>query len=357
MCLALSIGGYGKYLPPVERWILHDDELAGGEYGLQCLMGLGLCFFSALQPRRAWSVFRRANTLLQLNEIHRTHRKSERLDSIFWQLFRADRWMSLMIGLPYSMPDDLCDIYIPQPNSTSHVTFHYRHLAVLTGHVIDCLKSLSGPSLSTIAKINEQIDSVAIHLPPGYLDLGEVSSCPDAKEKYTRIFRITQVHQLKSYLHFPLFLQRADEVKRAYGRSVCVDSSRSLLETFLVIYDDNPTRAVMDNNIKLTGFSAFAAAVTLFLHILNCGQTTTAGRASASHANWRDENIISRTMIALKDCAGSQANSLCGQCHTALEGLVSTCREAGNGKTRKILLPYFGVVSIGQKQDNQSRDQ
>lgn len=55
---------------------------------------------------------------------------------------------------------------------------------------------------------------------------------------------------------------------------VCVDSSRTLLEAFLVIYDDNLTRAAMDNNIKLTGFSAFTAAVTLFLNLLDCGRNT-----------------------------------------------------------------------------------
>lgn len=66
-CLAFSFGDFERYLPPVERWILHDDELAGCEQGLQCLIGLGLCFFSALQPRKAWRVYRRANGLLQLH--------------------------------------------------------------------------------------------------------------------------------------------------------------------------------------------------------------------------------------------------------------------------------------------------
>lgn len=198
----------------MERWFLHDDELAGCEHGLQCLMSLGLCFFSAMQPRKAWSVYRRTNGLLQLNGIHRSHRKSEKLDSIFWQLFHADRWMSLMIGLPYSAPDDLCDLYIAPADEASLVTFHYRSLAVLTGRVIDCLQALNGPSLSAIARVNEKIDAVASHLPRGYLDIAQVSACQNPKEKYARIFRLVHVHQLKASLHLPLFLQRSDKTKR-----------------------------------------------------------------------------------------------------------------------------------------------
>lgn len=351
VCLAFSVGTFEKYLQPVELWVLHDDELASGEHGLQCLMGLGLCFFSALQPRKAWTVYRRANSLLQLNGIHRTHRKSEKLDSIFWQLFHADRWMSLMIGLPYSTPDDLCDLYIPPVDSIPLVTFHYRHLAVLTGRVIDCLQALNGPSLSTIAKINEQIDVIASHLPPDYLDITHVSTHQDPKEKYARVFRLTHVHHLKASLHLPLFLQRCDEAKREYGRRICVDSSRIFLEAFLAIYDDNPTRAVMDNNIKLTGFSAFASAITLFLYLLDCGQGTASRRPSSQKDTLYDENLISRTMAALRDCSGGQPSSLCGQCHAALEGLVTICREVGNGRVRKIALPYFGVVSIWPKKN------
>ncbi|OQE24939.1 hypothetical protein PENFLA_c009G08600 [Penicillium flavigenum] len=52
---------------------------------------LGLCLISALQPRRAWLVYRKANALLQLMGIHRSRRRSESLDLIFWQL-SADRW-------------------------------------------------------------------------------------------------------------------------------------------------------------------------------------------------------------------------------------------------------------------------
>lgn len=93
-----------------------------------------------------------------------------------------------MIGFPYSIPDDLCDLYIPPANETPLVTFHCRRLALLTGRVNDCLQALNWPSLSAIARVNEKIDVVASHLPHGYLDMAQVSACRNPKEKYTLIF-------------------------------------------------------------------------------------------------------------------------------------------------------------------------
>lgn len=67
LCLTFSTGEHARYIPSVERYILNDDELASSKYGFQCLVALGLCLLSGSQPRRMWTVYRRANTLLQLH--------------------------------------------------------------------------------------------------------------------------------------------------------------------------------------------------------------------------------------------------------------------------------------------------
>ncbi|KAK9852029.1 hypothetical protein MYU51_009013 [Penicillium brevicompactum] len=346
VCLALGTGVFETYLSAVERWVLHDDDLAGCQYGLECLMGLGLCYFSAMQHHRAWSVYRRANTLLQLQGIHRAHRESEKLDGIFWQLFHADRWLSLMIGLPYSVPNGLCDLYIPPAGSGSFTTFHHRHLAILTSQVIDCIQATSAPSLSTISAIDEKIDALATHLPLHYLDITYISNLQDKREKYARIYRLTQVHQLKSYLHLPLFLQRFNLPKRRYGREICANNSRLFLEAFFLLCGDDPQRASTDNSIKLTGFSAFTAAVTLFLTILDNTRGTTKDSVTPSENNKYDETLIKKAMETLQICSAGNVDSLCGRCLEALNGLVSVCQETGYDTVHKVDLPYFGILSI-----------
>ncbi|KNG88999.1 hypothetical protein ANOM_002423 [Aspergillus nomiae NRRL 13137] len=317
LCFAFSTGDFGKYLCPVEQLILHDDDLAGGRYGLQCLMALGLCYMSSLQPRRAWIAYRRANTLSQLAGIHQTHRNSELLDSLFWQLFSADRWVSLMIGLPHSVPKNLCDLYIPTLEESTPIKFHARHLSVLTGRVIDCLQINKEPTLSAVIRTDEQIDEVTSQLPAGYLDMEQISLCEDISEKHARLYRLANIHQLKAHLYLPFFLQSS---------------------------------ARIDNSVKLSGFSALTAAVIVFLHLL--GRDTSWGTTSKLDSKWYDQSLISRTRSALKDCSEDQPSSLSGQCHAALEELVTSCQSLAKGTSRQIAVPYFGIVTVHRKCDD-----
>ncbi|RAK80227.1 fungal specific transcription factor domain-containing protein [Aspergillus fijiensis CBS 313.89] len=206
VCLALSTGDHDRYLKPVESWIL------------------------ALQPCRAWSVFRTANTRLQLAGLHKTNRKTEAYDPVFWQIFGADRWISLMIGLPYSIPDHLCDLHIPAPTESSRIRYHWRHLTVLTGRVIDSLQAQPPVSLSQLIAVEEQIDAIA--------------ASPDGSDKSARL---------------PLCRLRAD--------NVCQQRARAFLQTFLALYDLDPRTAQVDNNMKLADFTALAAGVVLYLNL------------------------------------------------------------------------------------------
>lgn len=244
------------------------------------------------------------------------------------------------------MPENLCDLYIPPIEKTTPVEYHYRHMTLLTGRVIDCLQSVQGPSLSTAIAIDEQIDEVTGHLPSGYVDLAQISVCQDAKEKYIRIFRVAQIHQLKSFLYLPLFLQPTGygqgHDRQGYARTACVSSARAVLEAFMEIYESNPSTASIDNGIKLTGFTALTAAVILFLSLT--------GELRGEQRR-HDEGLINRTNVALEGCSEGKPRSLCGQCHTTLETLVASSRAIGRGAAvQKVTVPYFGVLSIGRRQ-------
>ena len=352
LCFAFSTGDYNRYLTPVESWMLADTFHATNVYDFQFLMGLGLCLMSALRPRRAWMVYRKANTLLQLAGIHRSHRRSEALDLIFWQLFSADRWVSLLIGLPHSVPDHLCYLPIPPIDQSTPVTFHHRHMTLLTGRVIDCLQSPTGFSFTSIVSVEEEIDEVTAQLPPNYLSMSDITACPDADERSARLYRLTEVFQLKTFLYLPLFLQQCNINKQKptqgqmmhsyYGRTACLSSARSLLETFLILYDMDPTTAVVDNSMKLTSFTALTAAVVLFLNLLAGSHPTESSDS--------DTMLINKAVAVFEACSEGKPRSLCGQCHTALADLVSCSQTLGKGESREIVVPYFGSVEITRKE-------
>ncbi|RAH46198.1 Zn(II)2Cys6 transcription factor [Aspergillus brunneoviolaceus CBS 621.78] len=367
VCLALSTGDHDRYLKPVESWILSESSFTGHVYDYQCMIALGLCLLSALQPCRAWSVFRTANTRLQLAGLHKTHRKTEAYDAVFWQIFGADRWISLMIGLPYSIPDHLCDLHIPAPTESSHIRYHWRHLTVLTGRVIDSLQAQPPVPLSQLIAVEEQIDAVTSKLPLGYLDFLEIAASPDGSDKSARLYRLSHIHQLKAFLYLPYFLQSLETTTTttmaepghcaAYGRTTCARSARAFLQAFVALYDLDPRTAQVDNSMKLTAFTALAAGVVLYLNLPSTQRSPVTPRPPPpmpenleSPTEAVDWTLIHRTIAVLQVCAEDKAHSLCGQCHRALRDLVvggGTCDE---GHPRRITVPYFGVITITRRQ-------
>jgi hypothetical protein len=215
-----------------------------------------------------------------------------------------------------------------------------------------------GYTFSTVVGVDQEIDKITAQLPLDYLSMPHIAACPDADEKSARLYRITEISQLKTFLYLPLFLQQCDPYKRElaqsqnslYGRSICLNSTRPLLKAYLALYDMGPTAAVMDNSMKLTSFTALAAAVILFLNLLAGAHPTTGSIADPTSPSTleSDTMLISRTVAVFEKCSEGKPQSLCGQCHTALAELISCSQILGRGESRKITVPYFGLVEIAR---------
>lgn len=335
--LAISTGDLQKYLPAVERRIVNVDEYAGCEYGLGCLMALGLCYISSLQPRRAWTIYRRANALLQLNGLH-VRRKTEKHELLFWQLFHADRWVSLMIGLPYCISEDFCDVAVQSMGEISPGTWLYRQLGLLTGLVIDCLQNVKGPTWTSILRVEERMDEIKAQLPVQYMDLNDIRTCTDLSDKYTRLYRLIHWHQLRAHIHLPFLLRSGTQERYRFNRECCVEDCRRLLEGYLEIFDTDPAVAAFGTVLN---FTAFVAAVIVLMNVA-CYQQTPQAQADQ---DWR---MLYRVMDAIKHGGTTDvAGLICRKCHTALEQLVSSARLPDEGEIpKRVVLPYFGTLII-----------
>ncbi|CAI7592044.1 unnamed protein product [Penicillium palitans] len=92
-----------------------------------------------------------------------------------------------------------------------------------------------------------------------------------------------------------------------------------------------PNTAVVDNSIKLTSFTALAAAVVLFLNLLASSHPTTEPIANPTRPLTleSDTMLINRTVAAFEACSEGEPQSL---------------RVLGKGESREITVPYFGLV-------------
>ncbi|GKZ31870.1 hypothetical protein AbraIFM66950_000781 [Aspergillus brasiliensis] len=250
------------------------------------------------------------------------------------------------------VPENLCDLHISAPDEKSFVNFHYRHLSILTGRVIDCLQSDKGPALSTVTSVDEQIDEITAQLPIGYVDLEQIKLCEHAKGKHARAFRLAHIHSLKAHLYMPLFLQGSHGDKQEYSRAACVRSARTLLEAYLLLYESDPATSRTDNSIKQSAPSALTAAVIVFLNLLGYGRNIAADAVQdrATDKIYAKE-LIERILVALESWSEDQPGSLSGQCHATLKDLVKSSRELHKGERREIAVPYFGRVTVDRRED------
>ncbi|KXT08325.1 hypothetical protein AC579_924 [Pseudocercospora musae] len=342
---AIGTGDRQRFLPIVENTVLNDDEYASTKSGFNCLMAVGLCHMAALQPRRAFMIYRRATSLVQLSNIH-SRRTSDRHDAIFWPLFHADRWASLMIGLPYSLPDHICDLTIPSSPTDDPGDYLYKSLAIITGKVIDCLQSIKGAHLSATIKVEEEMEAVRSQLPIGYLDLNDIRMCANLPEKYTRLYRVVHFHQLRAYVHLPFFFRSEEEPRYDFSRRTVVEDSTKLLEAYVEIFETDP---IMASNGTVLNFTAFTAAVVLLLDLVGYGAREEP--VSRPHSATRDHelHLVHRTLDAIK--AGSEtkiSGLLCRKCYESLRHLLRSAYDVQCSVDR-FVLPYFGVITMIKK--------
>ena len=106
-----------KSLKVVNKLVLADDEFAGTIDGIECLSLLSKHESNQGRIRRAWICTRRGVLFSQLLGLHRRSKNYppeviQRRESVFRAVYQADRFMSLMLGLPYGAAQQHCEMDI-----------------------------------------------------------------------------------------------------------------------------------------------------------------------------------------------------------------------------------------------------
>lgn len=251
-----------------------------------------------------------------------------------------------MIGLPYSLPDHICDLTIPTSPTDDPGDYLYKRLGIITGKVIDCLQSIKGAHLSATIKVEEEMEVARSQLPSGYLDLNDIRMCTNLSEKYTRLYRVVHFHQLRAYVHLPLFFRSEEEPRYDFSRRTVVEDSTKLLEAYVEIFETDP---IMSSNGTVLNFTAFTAAVVLLLDLVGYGARDEPGSRPRSATRDHEVHLVHRTLDAIK--AGSEtkiSGLLCRKCYESLQYLLrSACNVECSGD--RFVLPYFGVITMIKK--------
>lgn len=169
-------------------------------------------------------------------------------------------------------------------------------------------------------------------------------------EKCTRLYRLIHWHLLRSLVHLPFFLREESQDRYEFSRKACINSSRAILEAYLEIID---TDAMMAYHGTILNFTAFAAAIIVLLGLIHYGRPKESEGPIPQWQIEKDWNSIHRILQALKTGASYRITRvMCRKCHGALETLIASVESTDEQGPTRVVLPYFGTISITRKQQH-----
>lgn len=334
-----------RCLYAVDRWIVSDDEYMGTLDGLECSMLQAKVYADIGQARRAWLTFRRAIGFAQLMGLHRNRNGSHARESIWWSLYQGDKLMSLMLGLPYAISDEHCNMEMDGRSIDdvfNSLTFIAK-IAQFARKVIDKIQAIKEFTFSSLMDLDQEMDAYATKIPPDWRNVPPFSELTDPTEWQGKILSMMCFHQTRVFLHMPFMLKSITNSGYDCCRDACIGGAREMLRLYHMLRAPGiPAYAC-----KAVDFVGFTASVLVILGLLGYGRTAVHD-PEQDELDWR---LIDTSIEILKRASSEKGGKVAEQSYQALEQLsqVHNFDCAGpdlDGRSTKIAIPFFGTISV-----------
>ena len=338
----------------VDRLVIADDDFAGSGQGVELMLFQAKTYVNCGQPRRGWLILRRAISMAQLIGLHPRSKMQcgdftrERREMSWWTLYEVDRYLSMLLGLPYAMSDE-ADVLLFGDDQTHPTLVYRRKLAVAAGHVIDRNRASASASLSATMEVDQRLDDHAKTMPTEWWDVGSAQAAGVARQIiFERLGTQMWHYQIKIFLHMPFMLESAKDCRYEYSRMACLEATRHMIRNYHGLRQDTGGTYYM---CKIFDFQGFSAAVLLLLSLLGHRSPKVLDAPEQEAKDWR---LIQDTIDVLRRASTTEdSNSVSVQgLHvlntlTALryEGTSAEARQKLKG-TGKFVIPYFGTITI-----------
>ncbi|KAL0254684.1 hypothetical protein SLS55_009206 [Diplodia seriata] len=358
--VALDLENLNNSLAMVDALIISDDEYAATVEGMECAILVSKCYSEIGQPRRAWLAARKGLTYAQLMGLHRSHATNETWDSVWWSLYQTDRFLSLLLGLPYGVADAHCDMnYFGKDKDADGQRDFMQKLSVLAGKVIDRTQGVHELSLGAALELDQELDTMVDSMPAGWWDTqSQLLHAIDPVQTVTlreRLLAQICFQQLRVYLHLPFMLRSAsvpNSAKFEYSRTTCYSASRELLTLYHFLRGGNGEPLY---ECKVIDFLGFTAAVLIMLGLLGYSRLHNAnGAAGYQNQNIlteeQDWRLIEMTMDIFGRASNEKGGKVAAQSLKVMQQLSSVRNRDVAGEdtecTQRIVIPYFGAITI-----------
>ena len=344
----------------IDEMVLNDDGLAGTIDGIECIMLRAKYEMNCGRIRKAWLTFRRGISFAQLSGLHKRSANSTndssqsvRAESLWKALYSGDRFLSLMLGLPYGPSEIHSDIGrdsessakgIKVENTSEH--YFYR-LSNIVGHIIDRNQQLpSNNMLPLTFKIESEMMELAGTMTSEWWKSGRDPYAANERMASQLLPQFWH-YQARSLLHLPFMLKATTDRLQEYSKMATVESAREMIARYRVI---RPAQGFGSHICKMIDFQVFTAAMILVLNLLDHYRKTETFNNSEAES---DQDLILITTDILRRASNETDGGVATQAARALE-MFGKIKEMplpvgkyGGDCTAKVVIPYFGTVTIG----------
>ncbi|KAH7401765.1 hypothetical protein DE146DRAFT_611051 [Phaeosphaeria sp. MPI-PUGE-AT-0046c] len=351
ICASDESSDVDRYIEAVDRWVLSDDEYAASLEGIECLILKSKWYADVGQPRRAWIAYRKGLMYAQLMGLHRKRTTSAAHESIWWALYHGDRFLSLLLGLPYGISDAHCDLTMPDlgTGEYTHPLNAITKVSQLAGRVIDRNQGIAEQSFAWALQLDQELEDLWKQLDPAWLDYSELLADAESNAAELRERLMGQIcfHQIRVYLHLPFMLKSASNSRFTYSRTACLNGSREVLR----LYQALRTGTVQPlYECKAIDFIGFTAAVLIQIGLLNFGSTTQASNPKEVEGDIR---LIEISIDIFRRASSEKGGKVAMQSAQVLEKMMGKFKgnipndhdECTSGRS-DFVIPYFGTISI-----------
>lgn len=336
-----------KCINVIDELIIPDDEIVGTFEGVECLFLRAWYEMNNGRIGKSWILDRRALSFAQLLGLQlrkgfspTSETANQRRRSVWKALYQSDRYLSLLLGLPYAVSDvNYSAAHDSHPNEQ-----YLLRLANIIGHVID--RNQEPPSSNTLpatVKIEGELSDLSASMPSQWWDIDPEENVGPG-QMHSRIVPQLWHHQVRILLHLPFMLKASTDRRYEYNRLAALESSRAMINRYCVF---RPARGFGSEVCKVVDFQIFTAAMVLVLNLLTISPSSSARDQQEAK---EDEELITTTTEILNRAAQVTDDGVTTQAARALKMFCKTHYEPcpSGQTTAKVVIPYFGTVVFGR---------
>ena len=372
------------------RLVTTNDELIGSVELIECIMIETMYHNYSGNLHRAWITIHRAVAIAQMSMLHRGLGSSSLkiLDpetratfdplQICFRLAQMDRYLSIMLGLPYSSVNN--DFSTPQALDNCRPNEKLQRIhCVVAGHILE----RKGNDSNGLAKLHEDdmlLYKAASEMPPQWWMIPTFTS---RNYDETNLFRdtICIMDQFSHYhllmrLHLPYMLCNSPEHGNEHSKLIVLNAAREIVSRYLAFRTSNPANYYC----RGADFLAFMAITAIcFAHISSNSQSQALGESSntgtgfnsLAHSRPSDRGSMERTLELIESMARNDMDDIAYKLTRIIKHILiieasaasgdmysTSSSEEGKGeldydarltscgKALYICIPYLGTINF-----------